>query len=100
MRAQNEFEILRNETKICRLISNIHTGTIDKTIYPFVEPPKESKKDKNKDKDKKKAKGGFNPMSFGDSGQKDDGQNILENPRIFVFVVGGISHHEICSIAE
>lgn len=39
-------------------------------------------------------------MTFGDSGQKDEGLNMLENPRIFVFVIGGISHHEICSIAE
>ena len=68
LRAQNEFEILRNETKICRLINNIHTKTIDKTIYPYVEPPKESKKDKNKDKDSKKTKGGVKPMSFGDGG--------------------------------
>jgi len=39
-------------------------------------------------------------------GAKDEGTNeferndVIDNPRIFVFVIGGLSHHEIVSIAN
>ena len=46
LRAQNEFEILRNEPKICRLIREIYEKKIDTKLYPYVEAPKEMKKDK------------------------------------------------------
>lgn len=39
-------------------------------------------------------------MAFGKSATLDDGGNMLENPRIFTYIIGGMSHHEICSIAE
>jgi hypothetical protein len=29
-----------------------------------------------------------------------DRQDVIDNPRIFVFVIGGLSHHEIVSIAN
>ena len=28
------------------------------------------------------------------------GESLMDNPRLFVYVIGGLSHHEICSIAE
>ena len=40
LRSSSEFEILRTEPKICRLIKHIHNGTMDEKVYPFVEPPK------------------------------------------------------------
>lgn len=63
---------------------------MDEKVYPFVEPPKSAKKDK---KEKKAAKGA-EKMAI-------DGENdMLENSRIFVYCIGGLSHHEICSIAD
>ena len=35
----------------------------------------------------------------GTKNEKKD-QSLLENPRIFVYMIGGLSHHEICSMAE
>lgn len=29
-----------------------------------------------------------------------DESDFLDKPRLFIFVLGGLSHHEICSIAE
>ena len=90
LRSSSEFEILRTEPKVCRLIKHIHNGTMDEKVYPFVEPPKSAKKDK---KEKKAAKGA-EKMAI-------DGENdMLENSRIFVYCIGGLSHHEICSIAD
>ena len=50
-----------------------------------------------KDKKVKKNKGANDFAADAVAGGEDD---LLENPRIFVYVIGGISHHEICSIAE
>jgi hypothetical protein len=36
--------------------------------------------------------------NFGDGGTA--GQAVLDNPRLFVFILGGLSHHEMCSISE
>jgi len=30
----------------------------------------------------------------------NEDSDILENPRLFIYVIGGLSHHEICSISE
>ena len=64
---------------------------MDEKVYPFVEPPKRNKKKK---KEKKAFKGAENLTS--NEGETD----LLENPRIFVYCIGGLSHHEMCCIAN
>ena len=68
---------------------------MDEKIYPFVVPPKNATKMKNTSK--KPAKGAETFSMLGDGQTESD---MLENPRIFVYVIGGLSHHEMCSIAE
>ena len=94
-RSQSDFEILRSRPKICTLIEKIHSNTMNQQIYPFVTPPKHAKKEKNKEK--KPAKGAETFSMLADGSNESD---LLENPRIFVYVVGGLSHHEMCAIAE
>lgn len=68
---------------------------MNEQLYPFVTPPKHAKKEKNKEK--KPAKGAETFSMLADGQNESD---LLENPRIFVYVVGGLSHHEMCAIAE
>ena len=46
-----------------------------------------------KDKKTKKGANDETPNEF----ERND---VIDNPRIFVFVIGGLSHHEIVSIAN
>ena len=69
----------------------MHTGKTDKQEYPYVEPPKEVKKSK----EKKTNKGAFE-LGMQINAQED----MLENPRLFFYVIGGLTHHEMCSVAE
>jgi hypothetical protein len=64
---------------------------MDEKVYPYVEPPKSAKKDK---KEKKPNKGAEKMTSA------DGEHDMLENARIIVYCVGGLSHHEMCSIAD
>mmetsp|Transcript_2080 Transcript_2080/g.3134 ORF Transcript_2080/g.3134 Transcript_2080/m.3134 type:complete len:170 (-) Transcript_2080:16-525(-) len=98
LRSESEFEILRNDAKICKLLKLMHFNGLDQAAYPFVDPPKLSKKEKQK-AEKKQAKGARDYSSMGFE-STEDSESFLENPRLFVFVFGGLSHHEICSIAE
>lgn len=38
--SQSNYEILRTEPKICRLIRQIHAGTLDQKEYPYIDKPK------------------------------------------------------------
>lgn len=49
---------------------------------------------------KKGGKDGARKKGASNVGSEFDRQDVLENPRIFVFVIGGLSHHEIVSIAN
>ena len=83
----SEYEILRTEPKVCSLIKQIHEGTIDIKKYPLVVERQGQKKPQAKETKKK-----------GASEIELERQDALENPRIFVFVFGGLSHHELVSI--
>ncbi len=65
-------------------------GTLEQKDYPYIDKPKQQKKTREV-----KKKGAANNL-----GSEFDNQDLLENPRIFVFVIGGLSHHEIVSIAN
>lgn len=84
------YENIRSEPLICDLIKQIHDHKIDTNKYPFVVPKVEPVK-----KDTKSKKGAND-----DSLNKFDRNDVIDNPRIFVFVIGGLSHHEIVSIAN
>jgi len=87
------------EPAVCTLLRRIHSDEIDVTRFPFVEAPQAAKK-KKKD-EKKYAKGATDYSVYGaGQGNKKGGSNHLENPRLFVFVVGGLTHHEMCSMAD
>lgn len=97
-RAASEFEILRSEPLICKLLKEMHHGILDTAKYPYVEPPKEKKK---AGKEKKLAKGADTYNNFGEDGKgQEQDAGLLDNPRLFVFVMGGLSHHEMCSISQ
>lgn len=97
-KALNEFEIIRSEPKIVKYLKQIHLGILDHNKFPYVEQPVTKKKDKG---EKKLNKGADTYQLYGeDSKGKGKEQSLLDNPRLFVFVLGGLSHHEMCSIAE
>ena len=68
----------------------MHSNELDQKKYPYVEIPTQ-KKDQNKEK--KPAKGA-------ETYTTGVGKALLDNPRLFVFVFGGLSHHEMCCMAE
>lgn len=76
----------------------MHNQKTDQEKFPYVEQPK-LMKDKKSLESKKTAKGATTFTSYGAGQAKDEGQSKLENPRLFIYVIGGLSHHEICSVA-
>jgi len=85
----SEYENIRSEPKICEVIRHINERRLDVGKYPYVEKPVETGKKVNS-----KVKRGANEES------KLERQDVIDNPRIFVFMIGGLSHHEIVSIAN
>jgi hypothetical protein len=94
LRAQSEYDVLRMEPVLCTLLKQMHNSSLDTSEYPYVEEPKSTKK---KDKEQKLIKGAIDNRH---DSLKKDGGSYLENPRLFAFVLGGLSHHEMCSISE
>jgi len=88
--SSSNFEILRSEPEICKLIRQAHDNTVDQKLFPYIEKPKAPKKTRDV---KKK---GAQANSAAEFQQVD----VLENPRIFVFVFGGLSHHEVSAISN
>ena len=86
--SQSNYDILRAEPKLAKLIRQIHEDSIDTKEYPYIDKPKQAKKQKDV-----KKRGAANNLSA-----EFETQDLLENPRIFVFVFGGLTHHEMCSI--
>jgi Sec1 family len=91
--SSSDYEILRTEPRICTLIKQVHDGSIDTKKFPLV-VEKASGKKGSKDSAASRRKGAASV------GSEFDRQDVLENPRIFVFIIGGISHHEIVSLAN
>jgi hypothetical protein len=88
----SEYDILRTEPPIVEVIRGIHMDKLDNKRFPYVEkkkyvPPKiaqpQEKKRKGKDEETESAD-----------------ESLTESPRIFIFMIGGLSHHEIVSIAN
>lgn len=89
--AASKWNILRTEPELCTLLKAMHNGTVDHKLYPYVEQPKEQKSKKD---DIKKAQKGAKLLTA-----TADAASALENPRLFVYTIGGLSHHEICQAA-
>jgi hypothetical protein len=84
----SEYEILRHQPKITKLVQGMHGRYLNLEEFPFIDtPPDYIKKGKKKGKKKSKSTGG---------NLNDD--NAIDNPRIMIFIIGGISHHELVSI--
>lgn len=89
------FKIVKCEPKICKLIKKMHQGILDTTEFPFMG-----------DQPEKKRKVGDDQISRGaqlikGGGKLDAAMNdIHNNPRLFVYVTGGLSHHEVVNIAN
>lgn len=83
--AASDYEILRTEPKVCTLIRQIHEGTIDHKKYPLVADRSVKKAAKAEGKRK---------------GESEFERQPMDNPRILVFMFGGLSHHELVSIAN
>ena len=78
-----KFLILRSTPEIVKIAVDASNDDFDTERFDFIgDPPEESKKVK-KQKQQKKGK---------------DISEILNNPRIILFVIGGLSHHEIVSL--
>ena len=73
----------------------MHAGTLDPREYPFMGKQIEKKRKAGEDfvaKGAQLIRGG---------GRIDQAKNdIQNNPRLFVYVTGGLSHHEVVSIAN
>lgn len=88
--SKSDYGILRAEPIICKLIKKVHNNELDQKSFPFIENIKMTKNTKTGQKKKGAA------INEGEFYRND----VLENPRIFVFVFGGLSHHEIASISN
>lgn len=89
--AASDFEILRTEPVVCQLIKAIHEDSIDTKKYPMVV---ERVKAPSKKESQHRQRGATIAVN------EFERQDALENPRIFVFVLGGLSQHEVVSIAN
>lgn len=89
--SSSEYEILRTDPLICTLIKQIHDNTIDTKRYPLVVERYITKKGPSVSVKKRGA-------AVAES--EFERQDALEMPRIFTFIIGGLSHHEIVSIAN
>ena len=87
-----KYKTLKCEPKILKLIRSMHTSTLNSTKYPYVGEERQKKGSKNKvERGAQQLKGGK---------INADAKDIYDNPRLFVFVAGGLSHHEVVSIAN
>ena len=78
------------------VLKQMHDQTLDVKEFPFVEEPKTASKKKGDGSRVIRGAGKDNHNKF----RKSDVDNYLENSRLFAFVFGGLSHHEICSVSE
>jgi len=95
--SQSKFDIVKCETKICKILRKMHAGTLDSNEYPFIgEKPMRKARRGGDDFVARGAK----PVSQMGGKFKQSLQDVQNNPRLFVFVTGGLSHHEIVSISN
>lgn len=80
--AEAKFDILKCEPQICKLIRRIFDGTIDVEAFPFIgEAPKRRV-----------------VVGKGGSAAQNRHLDASNTPRIFTYIVGGMSHNEIVEI--
>ena len=89
--SKTDYAILREEPKICKIIKKLNNNDLDVSEYPYIDKPRPVKKNLNLQKKKGASSG--NSSEFYK-------QDIIQNPRIFVFVYGGLSHHEVSAISN
>ena len=87
-----KYKMLKCEPKVIKLIRSMHTANLDATKYPYIGDTPQKKRSKNQvARGAQQLKGGKINV---------DAKDIYDNPRLFVFVAGGLSHHEVVSIAN
>ena len=83
---ESNYDILRSTPKISRIAIDAHNDELSEESFPFIgDVPKKMKKSRKKQKARKEDK---------------DIASILQNPRVILFVIGGLSHHEIVNLQK
>ena len=83
---ESSYDILRSTPKISKIAIDAYNDELPQDEFPFIgDLPSKLKKSKKKAKPRKEEK---------------DISSILQNPRIILFVIGGLSHHEIVNLQQ
>lgn len=94
---ESEFEILRTTPRVERLVADAHNCALDTRDFPFVDPG-DLPEGYQRGGGKKKNAGVSRRKNYGKRWYEDDLTEQLTNPRIIVFVVGGMGNHEIVAL--
>ena len=87
-----KYKTLKCEPKIMKLIRSMHSANLDPIKYPYIGDTPQKKRSKNQiSRGAQQIRGGK---------INADVKDIYDNPRLFVFVAGGLSHYEVVSIAN
>jgi len=71
----------------------MHSGKIDEKLYPYF-------KDKPKVSTRSAEFSAMQNKSRAGASKKNSAFEKAHNPRLFTFVIGGMSHHEVVSISN
>lgn len=83
---KSNYDILRSVPKLTKLAIDSFNGEFDSEHFDFAgDAPEEAKKAKK--------------QKYGKKANRDNA-DVLSNPRIILFVIGGLSHHEIVSLHQ
>ena len=82
---ESNYDILRSKPKISKIAIDAFNDELSTDDFPFVGDQPENINKKGKAKQRKKDK---------------DISDILQNPRVILFVIGGLSHHEIVNLQQ
>lgn len=81
---ESSYDILRSTPKLSKVAIDSFNDELSEVDFPFLgDAPEISKKARRKGKQRR---------------DNNDISSILSNPRIILFVIGGLSHHEIVSL--
>lgn len=83
-----KFEILKCEPKICDLVQDIIKNKLDANLFPFIGERPVPKRSLDEVLRGSVLRGGKGKIQ----------SDMLNKPKVFVFVAGGLSHHEIVSL--
>lgn len=83
---ESDYDILRSTPKLSKIAIDAFNDELDEEEFPFIgDAPMIEKKNKRRAKKRR---------------EDSDISNILQNPRIILFVIGGLSHHEIVNLQK